>query len=102
MRSSGNDCLKIALRDISVLQCVSNDGRLLAERFIELPLRRNKFVHGAALQHHESSFEATSVDVLHGEYAVQNHRFNISDAVSLEIEIAKLSDDATAFLSRMG
>jgi hypothetical protein len=40
-------CLKIALRDISALQCLSNDGRVLAELFKELSLRRNKFIHGA-------------------------------------------------------
>ncbi len=37
-------CLKIALRDLPALQFVQNDGRVLAERFIELSLRRNKLV----------------------------------------------------------
>jgi hypothetical protein len=94
-------CLKIALRDISTLQCFSNDGRVLAERFIELSLRRNKLVHGAARQLHEGEFESVGFIVQRGDYMAQNHRFNVSDAISLESEIAKLSDHATAFLLRV-
>jgi hypothetical protein len=94
-------CLKIALRDISALQGLQNDGRVLAERFIELSLRRNKLVHGAAWQLHEGEFQSIGFAVQRGDYAAQNHRFNVSDAVLLESEIAKLSDDATAFLLRV-
>jgi hypothetical protein len=95
-------CLKIALRDIPALQFVQNDGRVLAERFIELSLRRNKLVHGAAWQLHDGGFQSVGFAVHRGDYAAQNHRFNVSDAVRLESEIAKLSDDATAFLFRVG
>jgi hypothetical protein len=94
-------CLKIALRDIPALQLIQHDGRVLAERFIELSLRRNKFVHGAARQLHEGGFQSTGLAAHQGDYAIQDHRFNVSDAVSLESEIAKLSDDATAFLLRV-
>jgi hypothetical protein len=95
-------CLKIALRDISALQGISNDGRVLAKRFKELSLRRNKFIHGAAWQLHKGEFQSVGFTVQRGDYAAQNHRFNVSDAIRLESEIAKLSDDATAFLFRVG
>src|ERR1019366_7208598 len=94
-------CLKVALRDISALQRLQNDGRVLAELFIELSLRRNEIVHGAACQLHEGGFQSIGLAVQRGDYAVQNHRFNVSDAVRLESEISKLSNDATAFLFRV-
>ena len=73
----------------------------MAKRFIELSMRRNDLIHGAAWKHHEGSFEATGVAVNRGDYVVKTHRFHISDAVSLEVEIAKLSDDASAFMTRV-
>ncbi len=94
-------CLKIALRDISALQVIRHDGRILTERFIKLSLRRNKFVHGAAWQIHEGSFQSSGLTVHRGDYAIQDHRFNVSDAVSLESEIAKLAEDATAFMTQV-
>lgn len=94
-------CLKTALRDIPSLQVIRHDGRILAERFIKLSLRRNKFVHGAAWQLHEGGFQSAGLAIHNGDYTIEDHRFNVSDAVSLESEIAKLSDDATAFLLRV-
>lgn len=92
------DCLKIALRDIPALKPLQDEGRALAVRFIELAMRRNDLVHSAAWQHHEGGFESVGIAVERGDYAVKNHRFNQADAVRLNIEIAKLSDDASAFL----
>src|ERR1700731_487453 len=66
-------CLKIALRDISALQGNSNDGRVLAKRFKELSLRRNKFIHGAAWQLHKGEVQSVGFTVQRGDYAAQNH-----------------------------
>jgi hypothetical protein len=59
------------------------------------------FLKSAGWQHHEGGFEAIGVKVERGDYVVKNHRFYKSDAVNLEIEITKLSDDATAFMLRV-
>jgi hypothetical protein len=95
-------CLKVALRDIKALHPLQEDGRALAMRFVKLGVRRHNFVHGAAWQHHEGGFESMGLAIKAGNYAVQNQRFDIGDAVSLNAEIAKLSDDATAFMLRVG
>jgi hypothetical protein len=94
-------CLKIALRDITVLHPLQEDGRILAKRFKELSMRRNDLVHSAAWQHHEGGFEAIGLHIQRGDYMIKNHRFNVSDAISLNVEISKLSDDATAFMLRV-
>ena len=98
-------CFRIALRDITALQPLQKEGRVLAERFTDLSKRRNDLIHSAAWKHHEGSFEAIGVAVNRGDYVVKSHRFHISDAVSdavsLEVEIAKLSDDADAFMTRV-
>ena len=39
--------------------------------------------------------------IIEGRSTVKDHRFYVSDAVILESEIAKLSDDATAFMLRV-
>jgi hypothetical protein len=91
-------CLKIALRDIEVLKPLQDEGRALAKRFVELSRRRNDFIHGAAWQHHEGGFEAMGIGVSAGDYAIKNHRFDQADAVGLTTEVAKLQDDALAFM----
>lgn len=94
-------CFKIALRDTAALEPLQQEGRLLAKHFVELGARRNNFVHGAAWQAHEGGFESLAIGVHAGNYATKNHRFDIEDARLLNIEIAKLSDDITAFMLRV-
>jgi hypothetical protein len=94
-------CLRVALRDIPVLQIVQEDGRALAVRFVQLGKRRNDFVHGAASEHHEGGFQSIAFAVERGDYAVKNHRFDVEGAVRLNVEIAELSDDAAAFTIRI-
>jgi hypothetical protein len=78
-----------------------DEGRALAVRFSELGPRRHDFVHGAAWQTHENSFEATGIRVKNGNYAVENHRFDQSDAIGLTNEIAKLQDDMATFMLKV-
>jgi hypothetical protein len=94
-------CLKDALRDIPILKPLQQEGRALAMRFTELSKRRNDFVHGAAWQHNEGGFETMGLGVKAGDYAIQNHRFNQGDAVALNVEIAKLQDDAAVFVLKV-
>ena len=94
-------CLRVALRDILALNPLQESGRALAVRFVELGKRRNNFIHGAAWQHHEGGFQSIAFAVVRGDYAVQQHRFDVEDAVSLAVEIAKLSDDATGFATNV-
>lgn len=95
------DCLKVALRDIVVLKPLQQEGRALAIRFAELGRRRHDFIHGAAWQFDEGRFESVSLAVKAGNYAVSNHRFDISDTVSLNTEIAKLQDDTATFMQKV-
>ncbi len=94
-------CLKVALRDIASLKSLQEEGRALAVRYSHLGRRRHDLTHGAAWQLHESDFQSANVRVIAGKYAVKDHRFNQGDAVSLNIEIAKLQDDAAAFMLKV-
>lgn len=91
-------CLKSALANISALHGLKQSGDALSVRFAELSKRRNDFMHGAAWQLHDGSFESVNIDAQGGQFLINNHRFNQDDAILLESEIAKLSDDATAFM----
>lgn len=92
---------KDALRDVAALKTLQQDGRSLTVRFVELGARRNNFVHGAPWQIENGGFESFGLAVERGNYTVKNHRFNIGDAVLLNGEIAKLQNDAAAFLLKM-
>jgi hypothetical protein len=96
------DAIKIALRDVIALKPLQQEGRALATRFAELGRRRHDFVHGAAWQFGEGKFESVSLAVTAGKYAIKNHRFDLRDAVHLNAEIAKLADDITTFLTKVG
>lgn len=74
---------------------------MLAERFEKLGRRRHDFVHGAVIQMHKGTFESTTVRVYRGDNVIDIYRFNETDPVLLEGEIAKLSDDATAFMKKV-
>ncbi|MGA3303936.1 MAG: hypothetical protein ABSC72_11705 [Methylovirgula sp.] len=95
------DCLKVALRDIALLKPLQEEGRALVVRFKELGARRHKFVHGAAWQAKHGGFESVGIGVRAGQNTVDNHRFDQADTVRLNAEIAKLQDDAAAFLLRV-
>ena len=90
--------LRSALRDVPALHLLQEQGHALAVRFTELGRRRNDLVHSAAIQLHEGGVEFTRIAVRRGSYSIEDHRIDESDAVLLESEIAKLSDDATAFM----
>ena len=94
------DCLRVALRDVEVLKPLQQEGRMLMERFMKLSVRRNDFVHGAAWQLNESTYQSISFAVIDGKYAPKYHRFDQGDTVSLNAEIAKLSEDAVAFMQK--
>jgi len=91
-------CFRIALRDVAALKPLQQEGRVLAERFVKLGARRHEFIHGAAWELGKGSFQGISLGVTAGQYAVKDHRFDIGDAVVLNAEIAKLQDDAVAFM----
>lgn len=95
------DCFRAALRDIAVLKDLQQEGRALATRFAELGRRRHDFIHGAAWQLDGSKFEALSLAVKAGNYAIKNHCFDIGDAVGLNAEIAKLQDDTATFMLKV-
>lgn len=91
-------CLESALANMPALHKFKQSGDALVARFTELSHRRNDFMHGAALQLHDGSFESTSIAVKGGKSIFKNYRFTQDDAILLESEIAKLSDDATKFM----
>lgn len=91
-------CFRVALRDIDILHPLQEEGRALAVRFGILSKRRNEIIHGAAWEHHESGFESVGIGVKSGDFDIRNKHFNQSDAILLTAEIAKLQDDAVAFM----
>lgn len=95
------ECLKIALRDIAILEPFQEEGRALAVRFKELGARRHKFVHGAAWELDQGGFQSVSIAVRAGQNTVEDHRFDQADTVRLNIEIAKLQDETAAFMLRV-
>jgi hypothetical protein len=95
------DCFKTALCDIAALKSLQQEGGALAMRLTQLGRRRHNFIHGAAWQFDEGRFEAVSIAVKSGNYAVQNHRFDQSDALMLCNEIASLQDDMAVFMLKI-
>ena len=91
-------CLKVALRDIEVLKGLQQDGRALAVRFKELGARRHKFIHSAAWELADGRFQAMRIRVIAGQNEIEDHSFDQADAIRLTAEIAKLQDDAAAFM----
>jgi hypothetical protein len=94
-------CFKAALRDVVTLKPLQQEGVALATRFVQLGRRRHDFVHGAAWQLGEGKFEAISLAVKAGNYTVENHSFDIGDAVCLNAEITELQDDIAAFMLKL-
>lgn len=94
-------CFRAALRNVVALEPLQEQGRTMATRFIELGVRRNNLVHGAAWQLHEGGFQSVGLGVVQGEYTAREHRFNVEDTVILYTKIAKLQDDAAAFLLKI-
>jgi hypothetical protein len=95
------ECLKRAVRDIPRLKPFQEEGRLLAIRFKRLGKRRHDLIHGAAWQLSNGTFQSLAIKVKAGESSVHNHRFNQNDAILLNIEITKLTDDVMSFLVRI-
>jgi hypothetical protein len=94
-------CFREMLRTVAALKPLQEEGLALAERFGKLSVRRNDFVHGAAWQTHEGAFQSLAIGVHAGDYATNNHRFDVGDAVSFNGEIAKLQDDIAAFMLKV-
>jgi hypothetical protein len=94
-------CFKVILRDVQALHPFQEEGSILAKRFIELAVRRNQLVHGAAWETEHGRFQSMSLPVIAGKYAGKDHSFDIRDAYALNVEIGKLSDDMTAFMLRV-
>lgn len=91
-------CFRKALKSISQLDGLKERGSLLAERLLTLGDRRNNLVHGAMWRTHEGDIKAISLKVVKGEYTAHEESLSVSDAIRLDREIAKLSDDMTAFM----
>jgi hypothetical protein len=91
-------CLKNALADVPQLKGLRDRGGLLIVRFRELGIRRNDLVHGAAWHTGKDRFESLGFGEVAGKYVPKYKSFDVADAVSLNVEITKLIDDATAFL----
>jgi hypothetical protein len=94
-------CFKVALRDIAVMKPLQDEGRALAPRLIQLGKRRNELVHGAAWQVQEGGFQSFGVRVVAGQNTIQDHRFDVADAVRLNAEIAKLQDDMGMYVLKV-
>jgi hypothetical protein len=93
-------CFKTALRDVAAFQPLQQDGRALAMRFGELGRRRNEFVHAAAISVDEGGFQSLSVRPDGGNYAIENKRVEVGDAVLLQAEIAEFALSVTDFMAR--
>ncbi len=94
-------CFRAALRDVAALEPLQQEGRALADRFVELGARRSDFVHGAAWQIQEGGFESVSLAVRGGNYTVKNYRFDQRTTVFLNAQIAKLQNDMAAFMLKV-
>jgi hypothetical protein len=95
------DCFKIALRDIPFLKPLSQDGRALAMRLTELSRRRNELVHRSAIHLGKGAFEAIALTTVGWNYTIENHRFDVSDAAHLNMEIAEFCSDVIDFMARV-
>jgi hypothetical protein len=95
------DCLKVALRDMELLHPFQQEAAVLLKSLKELGARRNDLVHGAAWQQHEGGFQSVNFKVIGGKYAGRDHRFNIQDAYTLNVEIGALSDAMTVFMLKI-
>lgn len=94
-------CFKVALRDIEALKPLQQDGGALVKGFVKLGRSRHNFIHGATWQVGEGGFESVAIAVKAGQYAIQNHSFDICSTTALTIEIAKLQDDMAEFMLRV-
>jgi hypothetical protein len=94
-------CLKIALRDTASLHPFKQEASVLIKGFVELSVRRNSFVHGAALEMKEGIFQSATLKVISGKYSGEYHHFDIGDLHALNTETAKLCDDMTAFMLKV-
>jgi hypothetical protein len=56
---------------------------------------------GPAWELEKGCFESVSIAVKAGNYAVQNHSFDISEAHGLNVQIAKLQDDMVSFMLKV-
>lgn len=93
--------LRAALIDIPALEPVKDQGRLLADRFADLAVRRNELVHGSTWQLEESGFESLRFAILGRKASAHQKRYEIADAIRLNIEITELADEACLFLLRV-
>lgn len=89
------------MRDIAALKPLQEQGQTLAMRLTQLGRRRHDFIHGAAWQLEQGRFEAISIAVKAGDYAIQNRRFDQGDALILSNEIVSLQDEMAAFMLKI-
>jgi hypothetical protein len=93
--------LRAALIDIPALEPVKRQGRLLADRFADLAVRRNELVHGSTWQLEKGGFDSLRFAIVGRQQSAHQKRYEIADAVFLNIEITKLANEACAFLLRV-
>lgn len=90
-----------ALRDIPALKPLQQDGGVLAVRFGHLGKRRNDFTHSAAFNREEGGFKTTIARPQGGNYAIENKRVEVGDAVLLQAEIAEFCEQVVDFMARV-
>jgi hypothetical protein len=93
--------LRTALADVPELESLKERGNQLANDFIRLSVLRNELVHGSTWQLEKGGFESLGFAIIGRQQTAKQKRFTIADAVSLNVEITKLANDATAFLLRV-
>ena len=95
------DCFRAALRDVPALKLLREDGRMLATRFAQLGRRRNDLVHSGAINLGQGQFKGTLLLTEGRKYTVEDHRFDIRDAVALVVEVPEFCQQVLDFMARV-
>ena len=93
-------CFRNALRDITALKPATRGQSYCGT--LRKPWHASQSIRSQCrLADEKGGFEGVSIGMTAGRYAVKNYRANIGDAVLLNAEIAKLQDDAAAFMLKV-
>ena len=91
--------LRNALKDVSVLEPLQEEGTALIKRFTDLKKRRNDLMHSATVQMAEGGYFAALSFSIQGrtQFSTQNH-VEIADVVLFNKDIQALVGASNAFL----
>jgi hypothetical protein len=93
--------LRIALRDVSVLESAKQEGAALIKLFKELAPRRHEIVHGTLYLMPQGGFESSRLAIRGREYSRHQKRVEIADVVQFNVEVNALAQASAGFNIRL-